>query len=192
MSENTVSNPDSSSSVKRQPHFAWLLVGSGVVLVAAAIIWILWLKPESARAGFPRVGQPMAEFTLAGLDGQPVSLSDFEGQPVLINAWASWCPPCRAEMPDLQAFYDAHHSEGLVLLAVNAGESPAVAGQFIEDNGFHFPVALDPEMRLMDRLQINDFPTSILVGRDGKVKAIHVGLMTPKIIENEIAPHLNQ
>ncbi len=163
----------------------------GVLLVAAAVLLLLANRGDAAALGPPRKGSPLGNFTLTDVSGSQVRLSDYAGRPVLINAWATWCPPCQAEMPDLNAYYKAHSSQGFVILAINAGETKAQASGFAKQLGLDFPILLDPSESLMDALHIADFPTSILVGRDGLVTAIHVGRMTPAILEKEITPFLN-
>ncbi len=167
---------------------AAVLIGLGVLAGALAL--------AAARGGVgavgpARLGQAMPDFTLTSLAGNPVRASDYAGRPVLVNAWATWCPPCRAEMPALHAFYQAHRAEGFELLAVNAGEGRSDVASFIAQQGFTFPVLLDPGTRVLGGLGIQSYPTSILIGRDGVVKRIHIGLFTPESLEAEIAPLLN-
>lgn len=183
------------------PLAALIMMGAGLFLVAAAA-WLLvtggsGLAAQGSSGPLPsgplpsgplRVGMTLGNFTLEDLAGKPVSLSDYRGRPVLVNAWATWCPPCQAEMPDLDAFYRQHQSAGFIVLAVNAGETRDQAAGFQAQSGVSFPILLDPQEQLMDRLGISDFPTSILVGRDGRVKAVHVGLFTPAQLEQEILP----
>ena len=170
----------------------FVLVGVALVLISAGAI-LLGRSSGSTEAGVsvaPRVGQRLADFALTDLDGQTVRLSDFAGRPVLINAWATWCPPCRAEMPDLNAYYRANRERGFVILAVNAGESRELAAGFVDEMGLEFPVLLDSDYALMDRLLIDNYPTSILVGADGLVKTIHIGLFRPEQMEKEITPYI--
>lgn len=167
------------------------MIVCGMLLLAAAAYFLLAGAGAPAASGPARIGAPLGNFALSDLGGKTVQLSDFSGRPVLINAWATWCPPCQDEMPDLQAYYRAHGQQGLVILAVNAGESAARAGAFASMLGLTFPVLLDPAESLMDTLHINDFPTTILVGRDGLVKAVHIGRMTPQMLDAEITPFLN-
>ena len=164
------------------------LLAAGMILIGV----LMFVRNRSAAtpAGPARVGAAIADFTLTGLTGKQVRLSDYAGQPVPINAWATWCPPCRAEMPALHDFYRAHQAEGFALLAVNAGEAPAQVQSFIQQTGFTFPVLLDPNATLLTELGIRSFPTSILVGRDGKVKRIHIGMLTADQLQTEIAPLL--
>ncbi len=83
-----------------------------------------------------------ADFTLNGVNGN-VALADFRGQYVLVNFWATWCPPCMREMPDLYAYYQAHQNDNFILLGVNVGEDVPTVQQFLQANSFNFPVGLD-------------------------------------------------
>lgn len=167
-----------------------MIIGGLFILIAAFIF--LLRKPAEATTRLipPKTGQAMPDLALKNLSGETVRLSDFAGRPVLINAWATWCPPCRAEMPLLNDYYLKYRENGFVILAVNAGESQSLVDQFISQAGFDFPVLLDPDSASLSRLGVFSFPTSILVGRDGKVKKIHVGIITPDTMQNEIAPLL--
>jgi peroxiredoxin len=93
-------------------------------------------------------------------------------------------------MPDLNAYYQTHQDEGFVILAVNAGDSASDAAVFANQKGLAFPVLLDPNTSLLTSLGVHSYPTSILVGADGVVKAIHVGMFTPEDLEEEITPYL--
>ncbi len=168
------------------------MIAIGALLFAAAALLLIAHRGDTTTSlGPARVGAQLGNFTLTDVTGKQVRLSDYAGRPVLINAWATWCPPCQAEMPDLNAYYKAHSSQGFVILAINAGETAAQASAFANQLGLTFPILLDPSESLMDTLHIADFPTSILVGRDGTVKAIHVGRLTPATLEKEITPFLN-
>jgi peroxiredoxin len=174
---------------------------AGVFLMALALVGALLqyraqsalnvapgLPTSPAYGGPARVGATMADFKLLDTNGKQVKLSDYAGQAVLINTWATWCPPCRAEMPDLNVFYQKHRESGFVVLAVNAGETRDLAAGFANQLGLAFPILLDSDEYLVDSLGIRDFPTSILVGRDGKIKAVHVGMFTPDMLEKQILP----
>ena len=177
-----------------RPKVAAVMIALGILMVAAAGIILATNSGGSSTStgsGPARIGAHLDNFSLPDLNGKAVQLSDYAGRPVLINAWATWCPPCQMEMPDLNAYYQKYRSQGLVILAVNAGETASQASTYVQQLGLTFPVLLDSDERLMDVLHINDYPTSILVGRDGVVKAIHIGRMTQQIIESEITPFLN-
>ena len=175
---------------------SWLIIGGLVVIIGGALVVSLSASAtpgaSSAPAGPARVGQPLADFTLTDSNGVPHKLSDYAGRPVLINAWATWCPPCRAEMPDLHAFYLEHQAEGFELLAINSGESAQTVASFIQQMGFTFPALVDSNKAVLDGLGIDGLPTSIFVGRDGVVKYIHVGGLSPAMIATQLAPLLTQ
>lgn len=179
-----------------QSRIPVLLAGmilSGILLVAAAAIGFLITNraPEQAAgksSGPVQVGMQMGDFSLPDLEGRSVHLRDYRGQWVLINAWATWCPPCRSEMPDLNSFYQQHQEKGFVILGVNAGESREQAAGFASSLGLGFPVLLDVDEKLMDALFIRDFPTSILIDRNGIVKTIHIGMMTREQMDREFLP----
>lgn len=166
----------------------WLLVGGGLLVFGALIFWSLSPKGSGPRPA--QIGTELDDFVLADMGGHPVRLSDYQGQVVLVNGWATWCPPCRAEMPTLQAFYDKHQDEGFTLLAINAGESQSTVSGFVSQMGFSFPVLLDQGERVLSSLGTSGLPTSFVIGRDGKVKYIHAGGITADVLEARVAPLL--
>ena len=165
---------------------AGLLIGlGGLLLLTAAVLLYARTRPA---VSFPRVGSRLANFSLRDLDGNDIQLRDYSGKTVLINAWASWCPPCLAEMPMLVSEYRARKGNGFVILAINAGETPEEAVAFAAEYGMDFPVLLDPDSALLDSLLIDSLPTSVLVGADGVVKAVHIGMLSPEEFAAEFAP----
>jgi peroxiredoxin len=128
----------------------------------------------------PRIGKPAPEFQLPTLDGQPVSLSDLKGKPVLINFWASWCRPCCEEMPYLQQIYDEWQGKGLVLLAINIGETPSQVAEFMQSQGLSLPVLLDTEGKVAEQYGIRGIPTSFFIDKDGIIKEMRVGAFQSK------------
>lgn len=164
-----------------------VIAGLGVLLLVISLI--SFLRPSQPNGiSKPKMGAPMSNFELADIKDEWISLSDYRGQVVLINTWASWCPPCRAEMPDLNAFYNQYKDQGFVVLAINGGEAPATARAFTAEYGLDFPVLVDPDYRVMDGLMIDSFPTSIVVDRDGIVRGIRMGVHTPETLQNEVLP----
>lgn len=107
------------------------------------------------------------DFTLVDLEGNEVSLSDYKGKKVFVNFWATWCGPCRKEMPDVQKIYDEVDSEDLVILAVNVGESKEDVKYFIDQGEFSFKVLLDSEMEVAAKYGVTAFPTSVLIDENG-------------------------
>lgn len=173
----------------RRNQVIWAIAGAAIIIIIAiAAIW----SHNGDTVSRAQIGSPISNFTLRDLNGAAHPISELKGQVVLINAWATWCPPCRAEMPALHEFYVAYRNQGFTLLAVNAGESSSAAGSFIKEMGFTFPVLLDPGTNVLVGLGIDAFPTSVLVDRDGTIKNIHVGYYDPADVAADILPLLSQ
>jgi peroxiredoxin len=119
---------------------------------------------------------PAPNFTLQSRDGKTVSLADFKGQVVMINFWATWCGPCREEMPHLEALYERYNSLGFTLLGVNVEDNPSGATKWLKDNGpVTFPVLFDPKSEVSGLYKVTAMPSTVLVGRDGTMRFIHHG-----------------
>lgn len=176
---------------RRNTWLPYGLIGLGV-LVLAVLLVISFNQAGANNAVPPRVGAPLGDFSLTDLQGQKVQLSDYKGKVVLVNAWATWCPPCRAEMPDINAYYKAHEKDGFMVLAVNAGDPASSAASFAKSNDLAFPVLLDSNLSLLDSMAIHDFPTSIVIGRDGRVKHVQVGMFSPEALNAVVNPLLSQ
>jgi thiol-disulfide isomerase/thioredoxin len=111
------------------------------------------------------------------LDGRTIRLSDLRGRAVLINFWATWCEPCRAEMPTLQQVADLYGPEKLAVLAVNVKDSDAKVRQFMTSTAMNLPVLPDPEGSIARQWQVRIFPTTVLIGADGRARWRIVGEM---------------
>ena len=123
----------------------------------------------------PRVGSPAPDFELPNLDGKPVRLSDYRGQPVWINFWATWCPPCRAELPDIEAAYKDRKGQGLALLAISIGEDAPVVKQYVEKMGMTSTVLVDSAEAVASRYRVNGIPTHLFIDKDGIIRDLVVG-----------------
>ncbi len=107
------------------------------------------------------------DFKLEDLNGNMVSLSDYKGKKVFLNFWATWCPPCKAEMPDIEKLYQETKDSDLVILAVNVGEDKNTVQKFIKDNGYNFPILLDVKGEVSQKYQVTGIPTSYFVDTEG-------------------------
>ncbi|HCU56736.1 MAG TPA: hypothetical protein DF984_00650 [Anaerolineaceae bacterium] len=125
--------------------------------------------------------EPAPDFELQALTGEIVSLSDFNGKPVLINFWATWCPPCVQEMPLLQEISDDYAGE-LVVLPVNGGDSMEQIRAFAEAYEYNLMFLADPENALSLEYSVRGFPTSFFIDVDGLVQGTYVGMMDENII----------
>ncbi len=141
-----------------------------------ALYVLLWPNQGSKAAGvgIPN-GAPAPQFELTGLDGKTYKLSDFKGKPVMINFWASWCPPCRAEMPTLQAAYKEYEAQGFVILGVNLNESEVAINSFKEKTGITFPILIDKDDHVSRLYDIVPLPTSYFVDKNGVVQGKWTG-----------------
>jgi len=133
----------------------------------------------------PQKGFRAPDLTLLNLEGQEVSLSDFRGKLVLVNFWATWCSPCRQELPAIQAQYES--TDDLVVLGVNFQEGADEVRPFVTEAGLTFPVLLDETGRATLIYRVRGLPTSFLVDADGLIAAVHVGPMTARQLASYVA-----
>ena len=125
-------------------------------------------QSQTTPAGPPAVGQPAPDFTLRDLGGKTVSLADFRGKVVIVNFWATWCPPCRAEMPSMEKLYRELAGEGLVMLAVNVEkEGRQTVPRFLSGSPHTFPILVDDSEEVQKRYGVYKFPESFVVRKDG-------------------------
>jgi len=122
----------------------------------------------AAPAGAP-------DFTLPSLDGPNLRLQEQRGQVVMINFWATWCGPCREEMPHLARLYDKYSPSGFTLFAVNIDEEPQKAARLAKQLGMRFPVLLDTEKKVSRLYDLSAMPMTVLIDRDGRVRYQHRG-----------------
>jgi peroxiredoxin len=118
-----------------------------------------------------------ADFTLADLQGKPWHLRELRGKVVLVNFWATWCPPCRKEMPDLQALYDKYKDQGFIVLSISDEESAKVT-PFIAEKKITYPVLLDPGRKVNEAFIVEGIPKSFVFDRDGKLVAQSIDMRT--------------
>jgi thiol-disulfide isomerase/thioredoxin len=125
-----------------------------------------------------KLNEPMPDFTLPDANGQIVNLSDVcrDNQVVMINFWASWCTPCRMEMPGFEDLYRSNKANGFTILAINVDKDRAKADAYLQSKPVSFPTLFDKKGELLDRFKIESLPTTILVGHDGRVLRVYEGV----------------
>ncbi len=135
----------------------------------------------------PKVGAPAPDFRLVSLDGSPVQLSQLRGRPVWLTFWATWCPPCRQESPDVEAAYQKYGDQGLVVLAVDVSEDGSTVRDYAERAGLTFPIVLDQTQQIAAMYRIAGAPTHYFIDADGVVRDEQMGSMNMKTIEKKLA-----
>lgn len=157
----------------------------GVIAVAlGSAFYSAYSNDESLAA----IGNPAPDFTLKNLEGEEVRLSDLRGKGVFINFWATWCAPCKREMPLMEEQYQLVKDEGIEILAVNIAESQLAVSRFSERLGVTFPILLDsnPDRVVTQRYGVGALPASYFVDKDGKVVGHHVGEMNESILKENL------
>jgi len=152
-----------------------LVLDSGLIMAGCSS------SAPSAPAEGTGVGKLAPDFQLQSLDGQVVSLSDFRGEAVLLNFWATWCGPCRFEMPFLQQVYEERSDQGLVILAVNIGESQSEVKEFMESFDLSFLTVLDTATEVARQYNIRGIPTTFFLDKDGVIQDLKIGSFTSEV-----------
>ncbi|QEK13349.1 redoxin domain-containing protein [Crassaminicella thermophila] len=165
----------------------------GIVMVAGFFVMTKANKPEIVQEKNSQnnmeeydqektidieVGKPAPDFTLENLQGESVSLSDFRGKNVLVNFWATWCPYCVKEMPDLNKLYIENKENDFVVLAVDVGESKEDVEKYLEGKSYEFPVLLDKDGSISIKYMVRGLPTSFMIDKEGNIRAIKMSMMT--------------
>lgn len=171
---------DTITGMKPGLNRAWPLLSVAILLVGAGWIWLSRTEPDETTSGeipSPRQGFLAPDFTLQNSTGETIRLSTLHGQPVLINLWASWCAPCRAEMPALERVYKDYQKQGLEVLAVNSTsqDNPIDVAAFVEQNGLTFPILFDTNAEVGELYQVQSLPSSFFIDSTGKIQDVVIG-----------------
>ena len=147
-----------------------MLRAFSVIVVSALLASLAWAADK--------VSGPAPGFTLQSRDGGKVSLGSLKGDVVMINFWATWCVPCREEMPHLEALYQRYHKLGFKLLGVNVENDPEGAKKWLQETPVSFPVLFDTKNEVTKLYKVQTMPSTVIVARDGTVRYIHYGYKT--------------
>jgi len=131
--------------------------------------------PTASTAGNIADGASAPSFQLASMNGKPLALGELKGQVVLINFWASWCGPCRQEMPILEQLYRSYQAAGFTLLGVNVEPKEGDAQKFLKGTPVSFPILFDPDSKVSKLYEVSGMPSTIIVDRKGTVRYVHHG-----------------
>ena len=169
----------------------------GVFLVLIGIALFVVMQGTSGEAAVPAadlsvvpvaVNYPAPQLALENVNGETESLADFGGQVLLLNNWATWCPPCKAEMPTLKKFHDAHSAEGFTIIAVEAGDDKDEVLQFANSLGLIFPIWLDPDGAALNAFKNGNLPNSYVIDRSGTVRYAWTGEISLAMLEKYVTP----
>ncbi|MFT9846458.1 redoxin domain-containing protein [Aneurinibacillus sp. REN35] len=147
-------------------------------------------KAEPAAKVGVKKGNLAPDFTLDTLDGKTIRLSELRGKTVIMNIWATWCPPCRKEIPDMVAFYEKAKGEQVEILAVNLTETESSipnVKRFVEGMEMQFPILLDKKSKVANLYEATVVPTSIIIDKDGIIQDIVTGPMTQAMMKELVA-----
>jgi peroxiredoxin len=160
---------------------AYVRLFYGILLILGlGWIWLSAIPANATTSGkipAPQAGFLAPDFTAKTLKGETVRLSDLRGKVVLINIWASWCPPCRAEMPAIEHTYQVNKDNGFVVLAVDSTvqDTATNAQTFVDENKLSFPILMDTTGEITRLYRVQSLPTSFFIGADGIIREVVVG-----------------
>jgi len=167
-------------------------VSTGFAAGATILMLVLVTMGQFSDAGGFEAGDRAPEIRLVNLAGERVALSDLEGKGVVLNFWATWCPPCRREMPLLESAWQEHRSRNIVIVGIDVGETADSVKPFVGSMGLTYPIWLDPARgsgdfddtnELLTRFGGVGLPTTVFIGADGIVKKIYVGELNRSLLQ---------
>ena len=179
--------PATRSSLMR--FYGMLMIGAGLIAIGIMLFMILYnpaAAPVDLSAVPAKVDFASPKLTLQDLSGKSVSLDDYLGNVVLVNLWATWCPPCREEMPALQKFYEKYKPNGFVLVSINQEETREVVMPFVKEFGLTFPVWLDLNYQAEKEFKTESLPSSFVIDRSGKVRLMWFGAISSQNLEKYV------
>jgi len=174
-----------------------IFLGTGVILTGL-VIFYLWFNNEvdgrlqvtdGSKVVPVEVDYESPKITLSDVDGEEHSLADYQGQIVLVNLWATWCPPCKAEMPTLKTYYEAYKDYGFVTIAINDGDPTDSVVGFVDEYKLTFPVWLDSTYEATERaFKTLSLPSSFVIDREGQVRLRWLGEIDRAALEKYVTP----
>ncbi len=191
------------NSYKQYRSHSFLLKGVLFILAGALIMGILAAAgctpsaqditrqpgppPPSKLPPVPEVGRLAPDFILTDLEGNRISLSDFRSKVVFINFWATWCPPCRAEMPEIEAIYQEYQNKDVVVIGIDILEAEDEVRQFVQEGGYSWTFVIDTTGGVTADYGVTAIPASFFLDKEGVIRAVNIGAMTKRAMESQLA-----
>jgi peroxiredoxin len=167
-----------------------LLIGAVLAIAAVAGLYLInryWIAPATTRTVRSTGNHPMApDFALTDLNGRQLSLADYKGKVVLLDFWATWCGPCRIEIPGFVQLQDRYRAQGFAVIGISMDDGPAPVREFYREFKMNYPVAMADDKVSELFGGIFGLPTTFLIGRDGRIYSKHVGATDVSVFEEEI------
>ena len=170
-------------------RFNWILLSLAISLLGLA--WIGQSREAVVVADYsnlvaaPQAGYLAPDFSLTTLQAEEITLSDYRGRPVILNFWATWCPPCRAEIPFFQQSQLKYNGRAIIL-GIDQAEPLSLVAPFVADLGMTYPILLDLESAVSDSYGVVALPTTFFIDSNGVVQKVHPGIISQGVLEDEI------
>lgn len=191
-----------SQKIPRKSSSSSMVILGAVLILVGLAAWMLWPRQDvgEAASAVPgsltvpvAVNYPAPELTLTDVNGKEHTLAAYRGWVVLVNLWATWCPPCKAEMPTLNTYYKDHAAQGFTILAVNDGDAAGDVAAFAQSYGLSFPVLVDPTyIATQQAFKTRSLPSSFVIDGEGIVRLRWVGEIDRATLEEYVTPLLAQ
>lgn len=181
-----------------QNTVALITIGLGLITLGVAAMTLITLKREQTARVTPstivpaEADYPAPALALNDIDGNPRSLADLRGQVVLVNLWATWCPPCVEELPTLNSFYNDHAGRGFVVIGIDDGEELSVVKEFLASVPLDFPIWMDPEYKSEGAFKTMNLPSSYVLDRAGQVRLQWVGAISREMLDEYVIPIIEE
>lgn len=180
--------------LNRSQFIPLVLIGVGLITLGLVVIKLLTSGSLSSDYSVvpSMMNFPAPDISLNDLHGKKVNLSDYRQKIVMINNWATWCPPCKAEMPVLEKYFKAHSDQGFILIGIEAGDLEEDVASFVEEYGISFPILLDPNNKSLIAFHNDNLPSSYVIDHKGNVILAWTGPINRAMLEKYVTPLLEQ
>jgi len=157
----------------------WIIASLALIVLGSGWIWVSQVPADAVpanRSPQPAVGYPAPDFELTTLSGEPFLLSELQGAPVVLNFWATWCGPCRRELPSLQAAHE-HYGEHVAIVGVDQAEAPATVQLYVDQLDLTFQIPMDNDQVAANLYNVMGLPTTFFIDPDGVIRRVWSGEM---------------